>query len=457
MYIDTSNDVSPPRRPAPAADPGPVPEPGPPGVRSLPLSMQCLLGHRNVLLLQGPMGGFFATLARRLEARGQRVHKIHFNGGDWLFYRRRGATRYEGSLAGWPQWLARFAAEHGIEAVVVFGQMRPLHRAAKRVADELGLAFYVFEEGYLRPDYVTLERDGVNAHSSMPRDAATYRALPAPRDAQRPQPTAQRFWVMAWIATLYCLASFLLRPWFCRVPHHRPLHPLREALCWLRGGWRKLRYGWQERHVLRELRSEPLRRRWFLVPLQVHNDSQVRFHSPFESVEDFVVEVMRSFAAHAAPDAQLVFKHHPMDRDYTDYTRLVAAAAAACGIAARVRYVHDLHLPTLLQHARGVVTINSTTGLQALFHGTPVIALGDCFYAIDGLTCQRDLAGFWRAPGRVDRELYRRFRAYMTEHTQLNASFYGRAPALDTLAPAPAPRTPAVADPIAPAVLSSSR
>ena len=414
--------------------------------------MHCLLQHRRVLLLQGPMGWFFDRLARSLAASGQQVHKVHFNGGDAAFYRQPHAVPFTGTDDGWPLWLAQYVRDNQIQAVVVFGQMRPMHRAAKRVADELGCAYYVFEEGYLRPDYVTLERNGVNAYSGMPRDPAFYRAHPRIRADQLAQPTGQRFRAMAWAAMRYSLACGLMWPRYRHHCYHRPIHPLTEACRWLRGGVRKLVYAWRERHMLDRLTGSAMTGRWFLVPLQVHNDSQVRFHSGFDSVEGFIGEVLASFAAHADAGAHLVFKHHPMDRAYTDYAGSIAWHARQLGVAARVHYVHDLHLPTLIRHAKGLVTINSTAGLQSLFHETPVVALGQCFYAIEGLTHQGGLQSFWRAPTPVDKDLYWRFRAYLTEHTQLNASFYARMPGLDRLPqqPAPSAERPAVAQRPAP-------
>ncbi|MBI3154589.1 MAG: capsular biosynthesis protein [Burkholderiales bacterium] len=409
-----------------------------PALRSLPRSMQGLLRHRRVLLLQGPMGWFFDRLARTLAAQGQVVHKVHFNGGDRYFYRQPGALDFTGLEADWPAWLGDLITRERIDAVVVFGQMRAIHCAAREVADACGRAFYVFEEGYLRPDYVTLERDGVNAHSPLPRDPAIYRAHAPIRSDQLPQPTGQRFRTMAWVATCYSLACALGWPRFRHHCYHRQIHPAVEAARWLRGGWRRLAYAWRDRGMLGRLSSPAMSQRWFLVPLQVHNDSQVRFHSEFGSVQGFVHEVMQSFACRADPSMHLVLKHHPMDRAYSDYSALIARAARELGLGGRVHYVHDLHLPTLLRHTRGVVTINSTTGLQAMYHGAPVVALGECLYDIPGLTHQGGLDGFWAAPSPVDADLYWRFRAYLTEHTQLNASFYGRAPGLEALGEAAA-------------------
>src|SRR6478735_5573848 len=116
-----------------------------------PASLVALLSHRRPLLLQGPMGPFFARFAAFLEARDQQVRKINFNGGDALFYAREDAQAYTGSLQEWPAWLERHLRLWHIDALVLFGQSRPVHELARRVATELGIDVYVFEEGYLRP------------------------------------------------------------------------------------------------------------------------------------------------------------------------------------------------------------------------------------------------------------------------------------------------------------------
>jgi hypothetical protein len=80
-----------------------------------------------------------------------------------------------------------------------------------------------------------------------------------------------------------------------------------------------------------------------------------------------------------------------------------------------------------------MVTINSTTGLQALHHGKPVITLGECVYAVEGLVHAGPLDLFWRNPGSVDMQLFYRFRHHLIQQSQLNASFYARVPAFATL------------------------
>jgi capsular polysaccharide export protein len=208
--------------------------------------------------------------------------------------------------------------------------------------------------------------------------------------------------------------------------HHRPL-TLREALPWLRAWIRKIVYAIRERDLTSAL-TGPQSGRFFLVPLQVHTDAQVQVHSRFGSVSAFIEEVVSSFAAHAPEDAMLIIKHHPLDRGYHDYAAVIRSLSRRFGIAGRVRYIHDQHLPTLLDHARGVVVINSTVGLSAIHHRVPVKALGTAIYDMPGLTHTGSLDDFWHDADdlEVDVDLYERFRSHVINTTQLNGSFYRR-------------------------------
>lgn len=396
----------------------------------MPESLLRLLTHRRPLLLQGPMGPFFDQVARMLKARGRQVGKVHFNAGDEFFYSAGPAERYSGTRREWTSWLRRYIGEQHIDALVLFGQNRPLHLRARAVARELGLPVYVFEEGYFRPDYVTLECGGVNADSPLPRDPAFYRGRPL-QDPPPPLPTRQRFRRMAWQAMAYSVALLAGHHRYRHYRHHRCLSPTVEGLRWVRSGWRKLWFRFTERKQAEWLYRPENAGRWFLVPLQVHNDSQVTHHSPFRSVEAFIDQVMGSFAAHAPAGDVLVIKHHPMDRGHRDYGQHIASRAQALGLEPqRVIYLHDAHLPTLLRYARGVVTINSTVGLQALYHRCPVVTLGESFYALPGLVHRGSMDSFWTQPDKVDPVLFRRFRAHVIAKTHLNASFYGEVPGL---------------------------
>jgi capsule polysaccharide modification protein KpsS len=382
-------------------------------------------GLRRVLLLQGPNGPFFRRFADELGSRGVSVTKLNFHAGDALYFHDRRALSFRGHAAEFPAFLEALYDARGFEAIYVFGDGRPYHRVAIELARKRGLRVFVFEEGYLRPDWITLEEGGVNGYSSMPRDPASFRAFAAthkaPEGAER---VGKSFGIGALYATLLALAATVS---FFRYPHyrhHRSINSWQQTAQWIWGAFRKYLYRFRQRHILPELRRS-YSKRYFLVALQVYCDYQI-VHSRFDTIEQFIEEVVRSFAEHASPDHMLVLKHHPMDRAYKEYSALLERLGQQYGVSARLRYVHDLHLPSLLRRALGAVMINSTVGLQSISYGTPVKVLGDAVYDMPGLTHQGSLAEFWQTPGEVDEELYRAFRAYLLVTNQANGSFVRR-------------------------------
>lgn len=383
-------------------------------------SFDRLLAHRRILLLQGPNGPFFARLRSYLQSRGRQVTKVNFNGGDDLFYRAGTVIRFNGALPDWEPFLRDVLVQRRIDAIVVFGSARRHHRIAARVAKAAGIAFWVFEEGYVRPDYITLERDGVNADSPLAN--VMLPDIPPTPAVPRRRVFRHAFRWMAWYSFCYFAAGQLLAARYPDYRHHKPFG-FHEAVLWMRAALRKFSYRRQERPIVRALLSDA-HPPFFLVALQVFNDSQIRVHSPWRRIEDFIEWTIHSFAHNAPRDTLLVIKHHPMDRGHTNYAAVIQDCAQRFGADGRVVYVHDVHLPSLLHRCDGVVTINSTTGLQAMYHRVPVIALGRCFYAKEGLTYQGSLDDFWNDPKPVDMAAYRRFRNYLVRVSQINSSFY---------------------------------
>lgn len=379
--------------------------------------------NRRVLLLQGPLGPFFSRLASDLKSEGHAVFKIHFNGGDEACYAQGGAERYTGRLSDWPAFLTEFIARHQINRIFLFGDCRPYHRRAITVARELDIAVFVFDEGYVRPDYITIEPWGVNGYSSLSRDPDYYRECGLGKP-DNPQSAGRAFGPIARQAMRYYWEAWRRRRSFPHYAHHRPLNPIREGVCWIRSGWRKLYYAAIDRRFMQYLTKRA--GRYFFVPLQVHCDSQMVHHSGGLTVERFIHRVIRSFAQHAPDDAELVFKHHPMDRAYYDHGGLISLLAKQYGVCGRVHSMHQGHLPTLLRRARGTVTVNSTVGLSSALHRTPVKVAGEAVYDMPGLTCQGSLDEFWQAPGKVDPQLYGFFRRYLVANVLANGNFYKR-------------------------------
>jgi len=381
---------------------------------------------KRVLLLQGPIGPFFRRLAHDLTLAGAHVSKVNFNGGDWLFYPTK-ASNFQGRMEDWPSYLAELLDKQRIDVILLFGDCRPIHRMAHKIAHRRKLEIGVFEEGYIRPDFVTLERFGTNNHSLIPREADFY----LNSDIQPIAParhTGNTYWYAVLWAIMYYFAAGIFSPLFFHYQHHRPLTWM-EGFPWIRSMWRKYYYKFRERGILTELTNDHVGQ-FFLVPLQVYNDSQIHVHSRFESVPHFINEVILSFATYAPKNTVLVIKHHPLDRGYHDYSRFISKLVELFKLHGRCFYIHDQHLPTLLRFARGVVVINSTVGLSALHHGAPTIVCGKAIFNIPGLTYQGTLGKFWKDEqvDKPDSRLLARFQNYLIQNTQLNGSFYKRLP-----------------------------
>ena len=151
------------------------------------------LTGRSFLFLQSMPTRFFERLGSALAARGHAVFRVNFNGGDRAFWRIGNAIDFHGRAQEWPRFLDDLICHRAISDIILFGDCRPLHRAAIRLAKERSLLVHVVEEGYMRPDWITFEKDGVNGYSSLPKDPDWYReqARDLP-EWQWPQPKVPR-------------------------------------------------------------------------------------------------------------------------------------------------------------------------------------------------------------------------------------------------------------------------
>ncbi len=377
---------------------------------------------KHVLLLQGPHGPFFAQLAKTLKRSGAIVHKFNFTGGDCLFYPL-GANIYRRGMKAWPAELESYLLEHQISDVFLFGDCRPIHEPVRAIATKLKIVTWVYEEGYLRPDYITLEKNGVNGFSSLPKDPEFYRAY-ANVDIPEAKPVGRSWFVAMIWSLLYYASSISMRPFFGGYKHHRDIYWLdffREFFGLVKKGI----------FVVTEYRTlfkliDRLEDKYFFVPLQVRNDAQVTHHSNYESIEEFISEVMISFSRYAPKETVLVFKNHPFERAYYSHKKFIDKLTVKHELEGRVVYVNDLYLPVLLRHTRGVVTINSTVGLSALHHYSPVKVCGNAIYDFEGLSYPQGLDRFWGDASKfeVDRQVFHGFRRYLLQYNQINGNFY---------------------------------
>ncbi|EDG2012321.1 capsule biosynthesis protein [Campylobacter coli] len=374
---------------------------------------------KTVLLLQGPVGTFFHRLAIKMEKNKTKVLKLNFNGGDFFFYPN--GKRCKCDEKDLENFYESFFKEKKIDAIVMYNDCRLIHAKAIKVAKGLGIGIWIFEEGYLRPYCITFEKDGVNANSSLPRDKNFYLSCNI-LTKESIKEILGGFKFMAFSAFLYWLFSFLLAPFFNNKLHHRTLFPF-EFLFWFRSLYRKYLYKLTEKKLNQKIYS--LEKKYFLAILQVYNDTQIKHHYK-KSIEEFIEELILSFANHARAKSYLVFKHHPMDRGYRNYSKLINELSQKYHVEGRIFYVHDTYLPTLLKNALGCITINSTVGLSAILEGCPTKVCGNAFYNFEGLAYPKKLQFFWREAHayKPNPSLVINFKNYLLNTNQFNGNFY---------------------------------
>lgn len=378
---------------------------------------------RRVLLLQGLMGPFFRRLGTGLKQAGHAVFKVNFNGGDRAYWLMPNGIDFCGTLDDWPEFFAGLLHEHAITDVMLFGDCRDHHAAALQICREKNVTAYVFEEGYVRPDWVTMEVGGVNGHSSLPRDPQWYR-LKASRLA--PVPDHQRvpssFRRRAVEGLIYNAADVLTRWRYRGWQTHRPWHPLVEGMGWARKLVRREERRTNATRLIERLQEE--RDPYYLFPLQLDSDAQIRLHSPFAGIADALKTVMESFAKHAPPKTRLVVKEHPLDNGVRDWELETHDLAQRFDVSSRVDYLAWGDIETIAEHALGMVTINSTSGTLGLAKQIPVVVLGTAIYDIPDLTFQDGLDQFWRNPTQPDPHTFAAFRRVLIDTCLIPGGFF---------------------------------
>jgi len=379
--------------------------------------------NRQILVLQGVASLFLSMLGKALRERGHSVLRINFSLGDRWFWRAGNAIDYRGKMADWPSFVGQLLVEKNITDLVLFGDCREVHRPAILAAKKLGIAVHVLEEGYLRPDWITLEAGGVNGYSDLPRDADTYLTQGALLP-QTPTPLSVGGGMKKRIRddVIWNSLTILGRFLYGDYRTHRPFNAFVEYAGWLR---RLSKAKGAKRHAQRVVDGcSEAPGRAYVLALQLDSDYQIRVHSPFSGMTEVIEKVIASFAEHAPKNSMLVVKNHPLDNGLINHRKTTRETACRHGVRHRVRFIDGGHLPTLLDSARGLVVVNSTVGLSGLFHHCPTKTLSDPVYNLPGLTYQGGLDRFWDEGKPADRPLFEAFNKVIAARTQLNGNFY---------------------------------
>jgi capsular polysaccharide export protein len=383
-----------------------------------------------VLLLFGPIGTFFSRLAYHLQGQGIKTYKIAFPLREFGFQHRDQIPFQGDCKQDFRPFLKELIIKKGIRHIFMYGDFIIPHKIAIEVGEELreqGVAVetWIFELGYLRPNYITLEPNRVNCNSNLNQSRDFYQQLPIIDHIPEARHESGLRWRKCWKAPTFILHS--LTSYQISETEHKLQPRPKDVAAQLLGFIRKYKYQHTENQIRFKLFEG---QSFFLVILQVASDSQLYRGSPYQSVDAFIKHTIQSFAIHAPNKARLFIKHHPRDRGYNNYKELINSLAFAYSASDRIFYLHDSPLAPIFRQrqCRGCILVNSSVGFQALFHGIPLKAMGKAPYNIEGLADQQDIDLFWSNPQPSDRDLFRKFYNYTLQTTQINGNFDGYFP-----------------------------
>lgn len=381
---------------------------------------------RVFLLLQGPHGPFFDRIGQLLRDTGAQVWRVGFNAGDEFFWSDKARfIRHGSGPEDWPEHLDRIIAEKGVTDIMLYGDVRPIHAAARRAAQRHDLVLHVFEEGYLRPFWITYERGGSNGHSALMRiPVGEMRNALRNRIAEMHRPPA-RWGDMRqhkFYGALYHFLVLVANGGYPGYRTHRQIGVFEEFRLNLR------RFLLTPLNALARMREAGAVRRcgfpYVLVLMQLEHDSNFLAHSPYRRMSEFTDEVLAAFAASAPCHHRIVFKAHPLEDGRGGIRQAILEKARELGIEHRVYFVRGGKLARLLNQAHAAVTVNSTAAQQALWRGLPVKAMGRAVFDKPGLVSDQSLCEFLRDPRPPHALAYRRYRDFLLESSQVPGGFY---------------------------------
>lgn len=380
--------------------------------------------NRHFLFLQGVASPFFDRLADALIAAQQQVDKIHFCGGDNFYWKHKKAWHFNAPIHQLEAFIAEKFCQAQFTDIILFGDMRPIHRPAIAIAKKYQAKIWVFEEGYLRPNWLTLEENGVNGNSSLSKNPDDYllqsQQIPI---YQNGLDTDYSILIRLWRDIQYNFARYLSYYRYSYYQLHRPQSVLREYWGWITRFPIQKTFG---DYFANQIHKQLLKNNssFFLFPLQLHYDAQIIYHSPFEKIEDTISTVLESFTQYADKKDVMVIKNHPLDIGIINYRKIIQQKQKQLKLENRVFFINGGNLELFLKDCKGTVTINSTVGISALQNNSPVISLGKAIYNIAGLTFQGSLNDFWTQAQSPDKTLFENFRNTVIHQTQINGNFY---------------------------------
>lgn len=384
----------------------------------------------KVILLQGPVGPCFDKLHNSFLRQNIDCTRVLFNAGDRLFCRiPQSAIKFKGNLENWSTWFETYLLKNSSSVVILFGADRPIHSIARNLCKKLGVKVLCLEEGYFRPGYVTIEEGGNNACSPIAGQLPDFEAandLETLDESHLTRISENSFRNRCWYGFLYYFWSELFSSNQQRKLFHKHLNLLDQAIGWMKNFilWKFVKK--KDERLFQELSGQE----YHLVALQLDADMQSRFQSNGWKKMDLIHETIQSFANTRTRNSHLVFKVHPLERGHYNHAKIIQNIAQTFGVEDRVWTIQTGSIGQWVKHSKGMITINSTSGFSAIFHGVPILLLGNAIYEHDQLVYklgkEADFDFFWNVSLKASHSERMQYLNWVKKKSCVEGDFYSQ-------------------------------
>jgi capsular polysaccharide export protein len=357
----------------------------------------------HFLFLQGMQSSFFKRVGDNLTARNCRVSRINFCLGDWIFWSGKNSVSFRGRISDWKDYIDSFLDANGVTDIILVGEQRKYHDAAIIAAKERGIRVVATDFGYLRPDWIAIELNGMNGSSLLPRNIEQIHQINNNLSQVDLGPVFDDGEIKRILCDLVYSFSTLVDVLFFPYYVQSDMRPQpAKGLFYSFIKWGKLLINYSSTKKFVDLVGEG-ETSFFLFAMQLEHDFQIVKYSHYNDLIEPIEEVVYSFSKLGNNESKLIFKNHPCDLGIRNWKVIIAQLAMKYGIDDRVYFIDGgVSLDKLLKNCSGLVTVNSTSGLRSLQLGCPVKSLSSAIYSMPGLTFQGDLDDFWEKPIKPD-------------------------------------------------------
>lgn len=395
------------------------------------------LKTKQFLFLQGPISPLFRKTAAILKRHGHFVLRVNLCFGDKLLWGNDlDSVDFHGKMADFGEYIANIIKAHDITDLVLISEQRSYHKIAIEQAKKNGVQVIVTDLGYLRPDWITLELNGISRESLFPKDPEIIKVmaknLPYPNMTQI---YVDKFWYDVSLDMMYHISTILLKFKFPFYKTYLVYHPIINYLGVLRHIILRKFSTKKTANLIDNLILKKID--YFVLAMQLEQDYQIREYSPYESQLEVLDEVIQSFSMYIKTtnnSSKLIIKIHPLDPLLINWKKKVRDIADKFDVTKNVIVILGGDLTLLLKYSRGLIVVNSSVGVRAIMLGVPVLTLGDALYNIEGLvTTKDDLATFWLEYKAAEPELRDAFIKLLSSTIQIKGGYYNK-PGIDNAA-----------------------